>query len=92
VIDAGAALALDHLAAGVRLGDDEKLFIERVGNCRVDCRKPNAAEAPAVFQSMIADKAHARFMDALSLGVELGEAAVGAILGEHPIQRSRYSD
>ena len=46
------------------------------------------AETLAVLQQVAADKAEADFVVALGLGIEFGEALVGAIFGKHPVERA----
>ena len=44
------------------------------------------------FMHVAADEPEADLVVALGAHVELGEAAVGAVLGEHPIERARPGD
>ena len=91
VVHRGAALALDHVALGVGYSKDQQLLVI-IGQRCVDSIEPLLAEPRAVFQDVAADQLKADFVVALALGVELGVAAIGAILGEQPIERPDRRD
>jgi hypothetical protein len=82
VIDPGPSLALDHLAVGVDLLEDEQLFIERVDHCGSDSVKWDRPQTAAVLQHIAADQAHPALMQTPCLGIKLGKAPFSAILGE----------
>ena len=88
MIDGGAPLAGDGVAVGVGLGDDKQSLIDRIGDGGVDGCQPDLAEPSPVLERVAADEREPDLMVALGLGVELGEAAVGAVLGEYPIERA----
>ena len=52
----------------------------------------HCAEPAAVLQHIAADEPKADFVVAPGPRVELGEAAVGAVFGEHPIERAGPGD
>src|SRR5215471_8413825 len=88
MIDGGAALALDRVAVGVFLSDDEQLFIERVDNRCIDSAEANAAQLAPIFEHMAADQPETGLVIALLPDAQLRVPEIGAIFGENPIQRS----
>jgi hypothetical protein len=89
MIDSGAPLA-DHVAGGV--GDDQKLFIERIGDAGVDQGNTARAKSGAVFQDIAANQFESVLVVAFRFRVQLGVTAVSTIFGEHPIECTRWPE
>jgi hypothetical protein len=92
VVDRGAPLALDHVALGVGCSKDQQPLVKIIGQRRIDRRQPLLAETRAILQHIPADELETVLVVALGAGIELGEAAIGAILREQPIERADHSD
>ena len=92
MIDPRAALALDDIANGVALFDDQQSLVERIHNRSVDCGEAHAAESAAILENVTADQVHAGLVNAFGLRVQLREAPVGTVLGEDPIERADSGD
>jgi len=88
VVHRGAALAFDHVALSIGDLKDQQLFIEIVGQRRIDRCEAFLAESLAILQDVAANELEANFMIALGLGVEFGVAAIRSVFGKNPIERS----
>ena len=85
VVDGGASFA-NQVAIFVL--DHKQGFIKRIGDAGVDQRSAARAKARLVLEDVVADQLEAILMIPLRLRIKLGIAAIGAILGEHPIERA----
>jgi hypothetical protein len=65
VVDRGSTLALDHVAGGVHLFNDEQLFVERVDDGGANRGQEHGTEPAAILENVSSHHPEADFVIAL---------------------------